>query len=236
MPTKSRAPKPSKKAAKKSARKPSKKAGPASPKKTAASAARPASFNSSTSRNGLRSFAFHRQDRGAGPVVSAIRPALGADELGAEGAAPVRLASLDAEAAARHYLSNALASEHLPEFTAAEVSGAGGEFKLITTEAVPLTGTKTVKFAQHYRNTPVYGALVTVELDKRNELVSLNSALSEPTNVDPVASVSPAEALRRVRERAGYAANQHLDATPRLYYYFDRPAQRWRLVYITRDV
>lgn len=234
MATKSPRSKSSKKSAK-SSKKPAQKAGSKS-SKGGAKASRPASFDSSTSRNGLRSFAFHRQDRGASPVVSAIRPSLGADELGAEAAAPVNLAALDAEAAARHYLANALASELLPEFTAEEVSGAGGEFKLITTEAVPLTGTTTVKFAQHYRNTPVYGSLVTVELDRRNELVSINSALSEPANVDPVASVSPADALRRVRERAGYAANLHLDATPRLYYYFDRPAQRWRLVYITRDV
>lgn len=228
--------------AKQSSQKAARKAGSKSAKKAGAgppggAGSRPASFRSSTSRNGLRSFALHRQDRGAPPVVAAIRPALraGAADLGAESTAPA-LAALDAEAAARHYLSNALASERLPEFTAGEVSGEGSEFKLITTEAVPLTGTQTVKFSQHYRRTPVYGALVTVELDKKNELVSLNSALSEPSNVDPVASVAPADALKKVRERAGYAPNQHLDATPRLYYYFERPAQRWRLVYITRDV
>ena len=240
--------KPSKPAASKSAGKSSKKAGSKSSKKAAAkpskktggaSGSRPASFRSAASRNGLRSFAMHRGDSGSARVVSGLRPPAGAaaDE-GFEGlaAAVPSLTALDPERAARHFLNNALASEHVPEFEAAEVSGEGSEFKLIATEAVPLTGTQTVKFSQQYRKTPVYGALVTVELDKKNELVSINSALSEPTNVDAVASVSPADALRRVRERAGYASNEHLDATPRLYYYFDRPAQRWRLVYITRDV
>jgi Zn-dependent metalloprotease len=145
------------------------------------------------------------------------------------------MGALDAETAARQYLTNALASEQLPTFTTGDPGGEQSDFKLITIEAVPLTGTQSVKFCQYYRRTPVYGSLVVVELDKKNELVSINSALTEPTNVDPVASVSPADALKTVSERSGTDAKT-LDATPNLYYYFDREQQKWRLVYITRDV
>ena len=145
------------------------------------------------------------------------------------------MTALDAETAARHYLTNALASEQLPTFTAGGPADEKSEFKLITVEAVPLTGTQMVKFCQYYRRTPVYGSLVAVELDKKNELVSINSTLTEPTNVDPVASVAPAEVLKTVAESSGQDPRK-LEATPGVYYYFDREAQRWRLVYITRDV
>ncbi len=63
----------------------------------------------------------------------------------------------------------------------------------------------------------------------------MNSSLGEPVNVDPVASVSPAQALQLVRRLAGYGAQQ-LDAMPRINYYYDPQGNRWRLVYIIEDV
>ena len=110
---------------------------------------------------------------------------------------------MDAETAARQYLTNALASEPLPTFTAGDPGAEKSEFKLITVEAVPLTGTQMVKFCQYYRRIPVYGSLVAVELDKKNELISINSTLTEPTNVDAVASVAPADVLQTVVRASG---------------------------------
>jgi Zn-dependent metalloprotease len=198
----------------------------------------PASFRKQeVARNGLRSFAFHRGDKGATGILSAIRPqvsrAAGSRPSAAAATRPV--SALDAETAARYYLTNALASDQLPTFTAGGPEGEQSDFKLLTVEAIPLTGTQSVKFCQYYRRTPVYGSLVVVELDKKNELVSMNSALTEPTNVDAVASVSPADALKTVSDSSGTDVKD-LDGTPSLYYYFDRDAQNWRLVYITRDV
>lgn len=211
----------------------------ASKSQNAASAA-PASFRKEeVARNGLRSFAFHSGDKGAAAILGAIRPQVSRPRAGAArpsaAAARASVTALDAESAARHYLTNALASEQLPTFTAGGPDGEKSEFKLIAVEAVPLTGTQMVKFCQHYRRTPVYGSLVAVELDKKNGLVSINSALTEPTNVDPVASVAPADVLKTVAQSSGQDP-QKLEATPSVYYYFDREAQRWRLVYITRDV
>jgi Zn-dependent metalloprotease len=205
--------------------------------------AAPASFRTPTvARNGLRSFAFHRDDKGGAQVLGAIRPKVAAPSprtrsaaAPAPGAGPRSFRALDAETVARHYLANALASDRLPTFTAGDAGGEKSDFKLIAVEAVPLTGTQVVKFSQHYRRTPVYGSLVTIELDKNNDLVSINSALTEPTDVDPVASVAPAEALRTVARSSGSDVKE-LKVTPGLYYYFDRDEQRWRLVYIARDV
>lgn len=200
----------------------------------------PASFRKKeVARNGLRSFAFHRGDKNAVGILGAIRPrvsaprAAGAHPGAAAATRPV--SSLDAETVARNYLTNALASEQLPTFTAGAPGAEQSDFKLIAVEAVPLTGTQAVKFCQYYRRTPVYGSLVVVELDKKNELVSINSTITEPTNVDAVATVSPADALKTVSRSSGSDAKD-LDGTPNLYYYFDREAQKWRLVYITRDV
>ena len=217
-------------------KKPAKKA---APKVSNNATAAPSSFRKNeVARNGLRSFAFHRGDKGAAAVLGAIQPGT---RLTAEGARPsaavarAGVRTMDAETAARHYLTNALASEQLPTFTAGGANAEKSEFKLIAVEAVPLTGTQMVKFCQYYRRTPVYGSLVAVELDKKNQLVSINSTLTEPTNVDPVASVAPADVLKTVAQSSGQAVDT-LESTPNVYYYFDREAQRWRLVYITRDV
>ena len=145
------------------------------------------------------------------------------------------LATMEPERAAQQLLRNALRSDQLPGFAADEVDGGGAEFKSVGHRNLLLTNSQTVKFRQLYRKIPVYGSLVTVEMDNRNRLLSINSALGAPTGVDPVAQVSPAAALETVRTAAGLAAGEPLDAQPRLSYYFDADG-RWRLVYIAEDV
>jgi len=86
--------------------------------------------------------------------------------------------------------------ESVAALNAPEVNGTTSEFKTIGTETVPLTGTRTVKFRQAIGNIPIYGSLVTVELENDNSLVSIDSALGEPHGVDAVASVSPADAAK----------------------------------------
>lgn len=233
----------SKKAAKKGSKSTksatNKRATKSSRKKSEAASAAPDSFRKDgVSRNGLRSFAFHRQDKGAATVLGDIRPKTRPARPGARaGAAAARapVTGMDAETAARQYLTNALASDQLPTFTAGDPGAEKSDFKLIAVEAVPLTGTQMVKFCQYYRRIPVYGSLVAVELDKKNELISINSTLTEPTNVDAVATVAPAAVVQTVVQASG-ADPTSLEATPSIYYYFDREAQTWRLVYIMRDV
>ena len=53
-------------------------------------------------------------------------------------------------------------------------------FRSLGVETVPLTGTRVVKFRQQINGIPVFGSLVSVELDDHNELVSLNSSLAKP--------------------------------------------------------
>jgi Zn-dependent metalloprotease len=93
-----------------------------------------------------------------------------------------------------------------------------------------------VKFRQTLHDIPVYGSLVSVELDADNSLLSIDSSLGEPEGVDPVASTSPAAALDAVaKDPQGYRPRL-AGIVPRLNHYFDRAAGRWRLVYLLQDV
>ncbi|HEY8208726.1 MAG TPA: M4 family metallopeptidase [Myxococcaceae bacterium] len=182
------------------------------------------------SSNGLQSFAFHRHEQAA--VADAIRPLVG--DLPPQG--NQSLAGFDPEAVARRYLNEAFASRALPTFNKPELGDTQANFRTLGTEVVPLTGTRVVKFRQEYCRIPVYGSLVTVELDENNELLALNSALGmPPEDLDPVAKRSPSQAMEAVRQRAGDEA-QPLDTLPRLVFYFNEPNQRWHLAYLVQNV
>jgi Zn-dependent metalloprotease len=184
--------------------------------------------------NGLRTFDFNAEDEASGEVLDVLRaerlasPTFFTTEV-------VGLANLDPETAAQQHLQEVLASEAIPQFSAPEVNSVPSEFKSLGTETLPLTGTTTVKFRQTYNGIPVYGSLITVEMDDENELLAVNSSLGEPANVDPVARISPADVLNTVRTLAGHGM-QLPQATPHLYYYFDAAADRWRLVYVVEDI
>src|SRR4029077_10474298 len=186
--------------------------------------------------NGLRTFAFHRdQSSGSAAIATAMAPSV-LNAAGEPGGGPSPMAP---EKGALLLLQNALGSDKLPGFNAADLQGDVAEFSPVGHRNLLLTNSQTVKFRQLYRKIPVYGSLLTVEMDAFTRLLSINSALGAPFGVDAVAQVSPAAALATVRAAAGYAADAAADplhAQPRLVYYFDSPAGLWRLAYITEDV
>jgi Zn-dependent metalloprotease len=150
-------------------------------------------------------------------------------------AAAAPIGNTDPETIATRYLRQALASTAIPSLTAPQSGSATSEFKSLGTETIPLTNTVTVKFRQTLNKIPVYGSLVTVELDNANNLISIGSAVGEPTGVSPVAKLSPAAAVSAVQEAVGTRAN--LDGiVPALNYYYDRTAAIWRLVFILENV
>lgn len=186
-------------------------------------------------KNGLRSFAFHRDESGASPALAlslAARPGAAAGE---------DLASMEPERAARILLQNALASDSLPGFTAPDVEGGAAEFKALAHKKLFLTNSQTVKFRQLYRKIPVYGSLITVEMDARHRLLSINSSLGSPSGVDAVAKISPAQAVEAVRKAAGWGDADPLNVLgvqPRLFYYFDASGEEgvWHLAYISENI
>lgn len=145
------------------------------------------------------------------------------------------LKKMDPESAALSHLDHALESDSVKKFVRPKIETAESEFKSLGSEAMPLTGTMLVKFRQQFNKIPVYGSLVTVELDKNNECLAINSSLGVPRGVDHVASISPAAALKIAAKASGQTAKS-LNQTPRLYYYFDQNTEKWCLAYIIEDV
>jgi len=182
--------------------------------------------------NGLRTFAVHSSDERVQETFTAMN-----EEVRAADTARFRTfepQKPDPETAARRYLHQIMARPETFEVSPPEMSAHDLDYKLIGTETVPLTHTTFVKFAQYYRRIPVYGSLVTVELEEDNSLLAMRSAMGGPTDVDPVATISPADVVAVIRQDAG----DHPAEPPRLYYYFDERAQPngWRLAYIATDV
>jgi len=147
----------------------------------------------------------------------------------------LNLKKMDPESAALAHLDHALESDSVKKFVRPKIETAESEFKSLGSEAMPLTGTMLVKFRQHFNKIPVYGSLVTVELDKNNECLAINSSLGVPSGVNHVASVSPADALKVAAKVSGQTFKS-LNQTPRLYYYFDQNTETWCLAYIIEDV
>jgi len=183
--------------------------------------------------NGLKRFDMHALHTKSARMFSA----LDAERSTYAGfaAAPTKVTAMDPESAARLYLKQALDSDSVTAFTAPKADGVESEFRSLGTESIPLTGTTMVKFRQQFNRIPVYGSLVSVELDEQNRLLSIGSSLGQPLKVSPVAKVSPAQALAVVEKAPGL--KKALDGiTPQLNYYYDAAKSKWRLAYIAEDV
>jgi Zn-dependent metalloprotease len=184
--------------------------------------------------NGLAGAALHAADIHAPRRKARSQPPPHAP-AGGRAIHSVPLKSRDPETSARHYLDHALESVG-PSSLARPVSDAGhSEFRSLGAETVPLTGTTMVKFRQTFNKIPVYGSLVTVELDKRNKCVGINSSLGTPQGVSHIARLSPHEALAVAAKASGQSASK-LTNTPALHYYFHLDHSTWRLAYIIKSV
>lgn len=185
--------------------------------------------------NGLTTFSLHSVDTSLPSIVTALREEL--ETVDARQSFTFEPEKIDPETVARRYLVQAIASPGLPEFEPSAPGDAGTEYRTIDTETSPLTNTTVVKFAQYRKMIPVYGSLISVELEKDNSLLSISSALGDPEGVDPVAEISPAQVLRIIVEDGGTTVHESA-AIPRLYYFYDsrKEAGTWRLVYISKNV
>src|SRR5262245_333754 len=116
---------------------------------------------------------------------------------------PVPLTRRDPEATARQYLERALEGSAATSRSVAATGLGKADFKSLGAEAVPLTGTTMVKFRQTFNKIPVYGSLVTVEIDRKNQCLGINSSLGTPAGVRHIASISPEKALAVAAKAAG---------------------------------
>lgn len=181
---------------------------------------------------GFKALAMHVTDERGRRAFEALkndRPAAAA--FGLEESLPQ---NLDPESAAKRILDHAFASKAMPSLTAPKVDGDDSDFRSLGVETVPLTGTVIVKFRQQIKGIPVFGSLVSVELDGNNELVSLNSSMATPDVASYVARLSPYAALKKIAAVAGYGRKLP-EGVPALHLFLDRK-RKWHLAYIVEDV
>ena len=184
--------------------------------------------------NGLLNFSMHAFDQSDASTLAQLtqeRAEFSAFSL----VGSANVAELDPETVAKRYLAQALQSSTVPTFTAPKLGGLTSEFKSLGTVTVPVTGTTTVKFRQTLGSIPVYGSLITVELNKAHNLVSLTSSIGEPKGVSPVARLAPAAAVKAVERCPGFK-KQLANIVPQLMFYFDKGASKWRLVFFLQRV
>jgi neutral peptidase B len=206
------------------------------PRKRAKATARRATANVSLEQdNGLVGAVLQRDEDDVRQPAASVRSTRGARS----GAASVPAAAApsmrrDPEATARQCLERALAVTPRTSKAAATDPGAP-EFRSLGAEAVPLTGTTMVKFRQAFNKIPVYGSLVTVEIDRRNRCLGINSSLGTPKGVRHIAKISPEKVLAVAAKASGQPRSQ-LKNTPQLHYYFHPDDGTWRLAYIVENV
>ncbi len=183
--------------------------------------------------NGLTSFNMHALDKKSARMFAALESER--SRFTAFASAATDVSAMDPESAARLYLKQAFDSDSVPRLTATVADGVKSEYRSLGTESIPLTGTTMVKFRQNLNGIPVYGSLVSVELDEINGLLSISSSSGRPSKVSSVARISPAAAMAKVEKAPGLT--KALDGiTPQLNYYFDAAMSKWRLVYIAQEV
>jgi Zn-dependent metalloprotease len=168
------------------------------------------------------------------PAASARSTRGGRSRGGSVSAAVAPPTRRDPEATARQCLENALAGAKRTSKADATDPGPP-EFKSLGAEAVPLTGTTMVKFRQAFNKIPVYGSLVTVEIDRKNRCLGINSSLGTPKGVRHIAKIAPEKVLAVAAKASGQPRSQ-LTNTPQLHYYFHPDDGTWRLAYIVENV
>jgi Zn-dependent metalloprotease len=128
-----------------------------------------------------------------------------------------RFSTPDSETAAKRHLDQALASEtaNLKRFVRPTVDAEESDFKSLGTKAMPLTGTTIVKFRQMLNKIPVYGSLVTVELDPRNECLGINSSLARTSSFSDSRRAVLQAARTLFRNEASAARDAKLGAIER---------------------
>ncbi len=186
------------------------------------------------SENGLEMFSLHSKNAASKPAITELRTTRSSNPSFAFADA-AGMATVDPETAARNYLDQALASTATAGFTAPVADAVACEFKSLGTESIALTGTTVVKFRQNFSKIPVYGSLVAVELDASNHLLGISSALGTPSALNPIAKISAADAIESAQAYPGHTKDMS-QVVPRLNYYFDTRASKWRLVFILEDV
>jgi bacillolysin len=142
------------------------------------------------------------------------------------------------EAAARFYLDELLHHDERPELESLTEPDQPGLVPGLVVERqqdLKSLGTRQVRFIQTSEGIPIFGAAAVVELTESRELVSVTGQLDQVADVDPVESLSRAEALERVAEYTGATIPPTAGVSGRLNLYKDDESG-WHLAWFFREL
>lgn len=138
------------------------------------------------------------------------------------------------EAAARFYLDRLMASDprgSVRSMRSEDQAGLAPALSM-TSEIVTPIDTHLVSFEQTHSSIPVFGSRAVVELAPDRRLVAADAHLGSVENVNPLASLSPSEAVGKVTESTGVVLDATEIAPPRLNLYRGPDDGIWHLVWL----
>lgn len=183
----------------------------------------------------FQTFHYHAGDDAARSSEEASRSArsfLAEEAAGAEPDAPPQFFTSN-EAAARFYLDKLLRQDDrraMEAVVAPEEPGLVPGLVAEREQDLRLLGTRQLRFAQTSQGIPIFGASAVVELTEARDLVSVNAHLDQVTGVDPVETLSRAEALDAVAQYTGAGIPPEAGVGGRLNFYKDEDS-RWHLAW-----
>lgn len=185
-------------------------------------------------RNGMKTFNFHAEDKDSISNVSDIDELV--DMLKRSYSEGKKLIDIFKELANGLILllDSALEIEPKQKFVTKKAPICEFQLEGVDIKTWKQTETHTIKFRQKYRDIPVYGAIVTVEVSDNYDLIAINSAIGAPIGIDAYPKLKPHQ-LKDVIQKQTKHDLEDSDITATLYYYFDTNKKRWRLVYLVEN-
>ena len=147
----------------------------------------------------------------------------------------------DFDAAARRYMGVLFEKSANASFAAvAEPDQESPDLSFKGIKELPVAETTVAEYTQKWRGIPIYGARVGVEMTSSKQLVNISGYVAAPTNVNPIATLSPEDARKIVMNLAGQGAegesSRLSDDAPRLMLRFNETQDQWNLVYVFDSV
>lgn len=101
-------------------------------------------------------------------------------------------------------------------------------------EEIHLTETVVAEYEQKWRGIPIYGARIGVEMTRDKELVNVSGHVAPPVDINPLATLSPLEGYRIVKQIAGVPDYRRLNFAdaPQLLFRYDEENNNWSLAYL----
>jgi bacillolysin len=185
--------------------------------------------------SGLEGFHFHVAEQ---PDQEFRKPA-GFVGMKAEAGTAVEPGFASDESAARYFLGQVLTEDDRPAMRAVvapERPEVVPDLQLASVTELPGTDTRLVRFNQTSANIPIFGSHAVCELTEERDLVSASGEVGEVTDVSPIATVSQADALKKLAEHLGVEASAIEGGTAPELQFFAEDGGGWHLIWLFSEI